>query len=150
MVGRETWSAQAVDDLTKYHAEGLSRSKIASRMKITIGSVCGKINRLGLAGSVVHQPVKRRKPAAGVAPRAPRRARCVVLVHPTARTIMSGAGQNISLLMVGPHDCRAIVGRGDDGIAICCGNTRTYNVHGRPSWFCAQHHAVFYQRAMVQ
>lgn len=138
MVNDTPWTAERTEKLKVLHSEGLSCSQIGDAIGVTRNAVIGKIHRLGLTPSPDQAPRQHRGPHTARKPRTSRTTVKASIAPPT------GADHAVTLIELGPHDCRALLdARNDHGEKLYCGQTHGLDWNGNRSSYCPQHHARF-------
>ena len=140
---KSEWNPERVQVLIDAWLEGASASEIGRRLNISRSAAMGKVYRLR-AEKKLDETVRPKRPAP--VPRPPRKKKqrlqprgpvVIVPVEPPKR-IEGG----VSIMDLQHHHCRAVIGKGPDGLARFCGEQISPRmVAGRvnfPSW-CKPH-----------
>lgn len=143
------WTEAEIEVLRREWTNGLSGSQIASLVNRTRNAVIGKANRLKLEaraprngtfyGSHNRQEKRKRrshKKKGAVTPSDMKKVTAPKF-YPAAKPLTPKAP--ISIMELNGDTCRAIVGRGPDGLAVYCGDM----TFGDKS-FCEGHCALYY------
>ncbi len=133
------WTVEREDYLRFLLADaGKSCSQIARMMDVSRNAIIGKANRMGLA----KRERGRRpdpKPEKIVERKKYVRPISVALIQHTPVAIVALDG-GVPLLLLRHHHCRALVGKGEDGLATFCGQ------HKAPVGSYCPGHALRYYR----
>jgi hypothetical protein len=143
------WSDECIDILKVEWEKGTVASKIGILIQKSRGAVIGKAHRLNLsrrapANGYSGMPKKERPPQAPRV-RATRTNTAIVNKKQVPPRFYASAvpltdKPPISIMELRYNTCRAIVGRGKDGLAVYCGDMTFYD-----KAFCEGHCAMYYQ-----
>lgn len=134
------WTNEQIDILTDKWSTR-SATEIGAMINKTRNAVIGKAARLGLphkkktGGSMRVLLPKKDRPA--------RRSKVRLQVEAIPVPVPVDGGVHI-LDLVG-HHCRAVIGRGSDGLARYCGAHKS-----KPHPYCAGHAALYYNKEFTQ
>lgn len=127
-----SWTPQAIEQLKALAAENLSTREIANAIGTSRNAVIGKCHREKIqlrpqGGSKPKAPRVRRVRASGFRVFKLRLAPFIPEAAP-----MPVEPLNIPFMQLQKHQCREVVGKGDDGLATYCGHQK----HGASSYCC--------------
>lgn len=138
------WNETNMELLKGKWAARESASHIGAEMGITRNAVIGKIHRMKLKKPVaLPMPRKKRerKPPGGF--RASTQHSSAVR-GPDLSRIPPPLNGGIPLLMLDSFHCKAVVGLGDDNLALYCGHMRQHRANLGMSPYCVAHGNLYY------
>lgn len=142
------WNPGRVQDLMARWHDGETSGFIARAYSVTRNTVMGKIHRLRASGTLkdgLRKPPKaaprlKHKPYSFRRKKAP-------LLPPKPVAAPSPIEGGVSIMQLEGHHCRAVTGRGDEGLARYCGDQKTewaFRDRLIRSSYCAFHNGVYH------
>jgi GcrA cell cycle regulator len=148
-----TWNEKNVSLLRQLWAEGHSGEKIARTIGgFTRSAIMGKIHRMGLPTRRSAAEAARRKRHGSVT--RPSRTQQPLYEQqskglPAAIAEVMPPEGGVHILDLTSNHCRAVIGKGDDGLQRYCGAPKRRDIEFRDrlahSAYCAAHSALYYQ-----
>jgi hypothetical protein len=153
MYGMESpWTEEKLSFLRQLWAEGKTSGQIATIMQMTRSAIMGKVRRLELPHRASVAEAQRRKRGGSVV-RPSRSGGWAIRQPPDPASLLPApepiAEGGLSIIELDYRHCRAVIGKGDDGLARYCGKPKRPPLQvGQKiaiSAFCQEHAELYYQ-----
>lgn len=148
-----------IERLKELATQGLSCAEIANEMSgdfkeyISRNAVIGKLARMKIVNvgpaRRERRPAKERPPKMVTIKPRPIMELFVAPIEDVTEEpppmIDNAISAGVDYLKNPPWGCKALIGRrGSDGLEMCCGQRRGFNINGDESAYCPQHHRAFH------